>query len=75
MFPPKQEKLSNYYVEIASLYEVTTNLIKKRQEHRQNGKVHDVKQYYHSGGLVTEVVPGCVVPLSAGLSKLITPIK
>lgn len=30
MFPFKQEKLSNYYVEIVSLYEVTSNLIKKR---------------------------------------------
>lgn len=34
MFPLKLEKLSNYYVEIASLYEVTSNLIKKGQEHR-----------------------------------------
>lgn len=58
MFPPKQEKLSNYYVEIASFCEVTSKLIKKRQEHRQNESVHDVKQHYHSVRLVTEAMPG-----------------
>lgn len=75
MFPPKQEKLCNYHVEIASLYEVTPNLIKKRQDHGQNGNVHDVKQYYQSVRLVTGATPGCVVSLSAALSKLSTPIK
>lgn len=75
MFPPKQEKLSNYYVVIASLYEVTSNLIKKGQKHRQNGNVHDVKQYYHSVRLVTEATPGCMLSPSAALSKLTTPIK
>lgn len=75
MFPPKQAKLSNYYVEVASLCEVTSNLIKKRQEHRQNGNEHEVKQNYHSARLVTEMLPCCVVSLSAGLSKLLRPIK
>lgn len=35
----------------------------------------EVKQYYHSARLVTEMLPCCVVSPSAGLSKLITPIK
>lgn len=73
MFPFKQEELSNYYVEVASLYEVTSNLIKKRQGHRQNRNIHDVKPYYHSVRLATEIMPGCVVSPSAALRKLSMP--
>lgn len=75
MFPSKQEKLSNHYGEITSLYEVTSNFIKMSQEHMQNGDVHDVKQYYHSARLVTEATPGCVLSPSAGLSKHSMPTK